>query len=70
MPSFLHPTSNSTTIRAVARSLTRAFLEDNPDATMTEMAEYAALSCSHPEWLDDPEHFIWDLALEVKESFL
>jgi hypothetical protein len=43
-------------------------LNENPYASCTELAEIAAILCDHPEWLDDPDSFIWDLAFEVWEQ--
>lgn len=34
----------------------------------TQLAEEAAHRCKHPEWLDDPDHWIWDMALEEGEE--
>lgn len=30
----------------------------------TQLAEAAADTFEHDEWLDDPEHWIWELAVE------
>lgn len=48
-----------------ARSRMRGELYDDPNATATELAEVAAWEMDHDEWLDDPDHWIWDIALEV-----
>jgi len=42
-----------------------AELQDNPEANLTMLAEEAAISVDHDEWLDDPDHWIFDLAVEV-----
>lgn len=34
-----------------------------PNLNMTELAEDTAIVFNHDEWLDDPDHWIWDLAL-------
>jgi hypothetical protein len=39
----------------------------DPDASATALAESAAITLGHDEWLDDPDHWIWDLALEIGE---
>jgi hypothetical protein len=39
----------------------------DPDATATTLAESAANTLGHDEWLDDETHWIWDLALEIGE---
>jgi hypothetical protein len=37
----------------------------DPDASATTLAESAAIVLGHDEWLDDPDHWIWDLAIET-----
>lgn len=37
-------------------------------ADLTALAEYCADALGHDEWLDDPNHPIWDIAIEVAES--
>jgi hypothetical protein len=34
----------------------------------TRLAEETAQVMEHDEWLDDPDHIIWDVAVEVSES--
>lgn len=36
--------------------------------SLTELAETAALELGHDEWLDDPDHLVWDWALEVTDN--
>jgi hypothetical protein len=31
----------------------------------TKLAEECALSLGHAEWLDDPDHMVWDEAVEA-----
>lgn len=41
---------------------------DNIDTaydSATKLAEACAIALKHDEWLDDPDHFIWEIALEV-----
>ena len=38
--------------------------EDSPPSA-TALAEAAAATLGHDSWLDEPDHWIWDLALEV-----
>lgn len=51
-----------------ARRLMFWYLQDNPDANLTQLAEDAAISLNHDEWLDDSDHWIWELAIEVFEK--
>ena len=37
--------------------------------TATELAEELAEHFNHTEWLDDSNHWIWDLACEVVQFF-
>lgn len=33
----------------------------------TSLAEDTAFAVGHPEWLDDPDHWVWDLAVEAED---
>ena len=35
---------------------------------LTAMAEDAALAFEQDQWLDDPDHWIWELAIEVTDK--
>lgn len=35
----------------------------------TELAEYVACELQHSEWLDDSDHWIWDLTVQVSELY-
>lgn len=35
----------------------------------TELAEATAHALHHPEWLDDPEHDVWQIAIEVGDKY-
>lgn len=37
-------------------------------ASTTALAEDAALSVDHEEWCDDPDHWVWDAAIEAAEA--
>ena len=37
--------------------------------TATELAESAAIDMHNDQWLDDSNHWIWELALEKYEEF-
>jgi len=37
-------------------------------ANLTELAEGAAHAVGHDEWLDDPDHWIWDEAIQAAEA--
>jgi hypothetical protein len=39
----------------------------NCGGSMTALAEAAAVAFDADHWLDDPEHWVWDLALEETE---
>jgi hypothetical protein len=51
--------------KQVANQIMTDRLSDNPRATYTELAESAAVYLDHDEWLDNPEHWIWDMALSI-----
>ena len=36
--------------------------------TSTKLAEEVAIALDHPEWLEDPEHWIWELAAYFMEE--
>ena len=40
-------------------------LRENHEITLTAMAENAAIELENDEWLDDSDHWIWELAVEV-----
>ena len=56
-----------TTLAAAARRAMFNHLACDPDASATVLTESAAITLGHDEWLDDPDHWIWDLALEIGE---
>ncbi len=37
-------------------------------ANLTELAETTAHELDHSEWLNDEQHIVWDLAIEVAED--
>ena len=37
----------------------------NEFETATALAESAAITWQKPEWLDDDQHWIWDVAIDV-----
>lgn len=43
-------------------------LHIDPLTTCTQLAEYTAVSLNHDEWLDDSEHWIWELALNAEDN--
>jgi hypothetical protein len=52
-----------------AQRIMEYHLQDNCKATPTELAENAAIHLDHDEWLDDSDHWIWELAIEVSENY-
>ena len=42
-------------------------MTDEIDATT--LAVEAAVGLDHPEWLDDEQHFVWDLAVDMAEAY-
>jgi hypothetical protein len=58
-------TPSRATLLATARRAMFNHLACAPDATATSLAEAAAITLGHDEWLDDPDHWIWVLALET-----
>ena len=51
--------------KSEARQRMQGELYDDPNVTATELAEVIAWEMNHDEWLDDPDHWIWDLALDM-----
>ena len=51
-----------------AKTAMQVLLATNPDANATYLAEHAADVLDRPDWLDDPEHCVWDLAVDVLEE--
>ena len=39
------------------------------EVNTTTLAVEAAVGLDHPEWLDDEQHFVWDLAVDVAEAY-
>lgn len=38
------------------------------EVNLTLLAEAAADEFDRDKWLDDPDHWVWDLAIEVKDA--
>ena len=58
-------------IKVVMRELLRAGNCIDPAtgiANLTQLAEEAAQVLGHDEWLDDPDHIAWDIAVEVADD--
>ena len=51
--------------QAAALRYMNALLRETPQASYTNLAEHAAQELDHDEWLDNPEHWIWDMALSI-----
>lgn len=51
-------------LKTRARYAMRYHLQDDPLASYTVLAENAAILLDHDEWLDNPDHWIWDIALQ------
>ena len=41
------------------------FWNEFGDVRCTQLAEAAAITFDHPEWLDDETHWVWDLAVDI-----
>lgn len=39
------------------------------EINLTKLAEDTAFEMNQDQWLDDPEHWIWDIAFDVAEEF-
>ena len=55
------------TLRERAYQAMEWHLADDPHATLTELAENAAVYCDHDEWLDDSSHWVWEMAIQAYE---
>ena len=42
-----------------------ALISEAGDFCATHLAEMTAIELNHDEWLDDPDHWIWEVALEI-----
>lgn len=60
------PTS---TIQRFALFIMQGHVQRIPEATCTELAEATAIYLDHEDWLDDPEHWIWDMAFQLHEEY-
>ena len=54
-------------VNTMIMALVRGEARDHGEISLTKLAEIAALDHDHPEWLDDPDHEVWDLAVEVSD---
>jgi len=66
--------TNAAGIRRIARQLVQfetAEVIDKATAEVncTRLAEMTAQELNHDEWLDDPDHVVWDIAVEVAEWY-
>ena len=52
-------------LKARAVRAMRDLLEDQPRANYTQLAEHAAHTLDHDEWLDDDLHWIWEVAADI-----
>lgn len=51
---------------ASRQSVTRWMMKyKNEFETATALAESAATRWQKPEWLDDPDHWIWEVAIDI-----
>ena len=58
-------TDQQSYIRKKLVRLRDAIEEDGGEVTATGIAGRVASDVGHPEWLDDPKHWIWGLAIGV-----
>jgi hypothetical protein len=42
---------------------------DCDEVNCTMLAEETAKYLDHDEWLDDPDHWIWDIAVDVADEY-
>jgi hypothetical protein len=54
--------------RTVAALIDDGIGIDHGEANMTEIAEAAAHELDHDEWLDDPDHEVWEIVAEIAEA--
>lgn len=57
-----------TKLRRLVREYMEDMLNEVPQATMTDLAEAAAIGVCRDQWLDDETHWVWELAQQVKEQ--
>lgn len=63
-----YPMTSDSSLRAEAANHMANLLHIDPLTTRTQLAKYTAISLYHNEWLDDSEHWIWELALNAKDD--
>lgn len=57
-------------IRRTMRSLVSDCVDsDTNEVNRTQLAENTAHALNHDEWLDDSNHIVWDLAIDIAESY-
>ena len=54
--------------KLAARIMDHICLSELPE-TATHLAEATAIDMCHDYWLDDPDHWIWELALQKYDEF-
>ena len=56
-------------IKALAARHMEHICLSKPPNTVTELAESTAIDMHNDQWLDDSNHWIWELALQKYEEF-
>lgn len=54
-------------IAVEAVKVIKATLNESPRTTPTELATHTAIALDHKEWLEDPDHWIWNMANDFME---
>ena len=62
------------TLKKQVRHYMAAMLQPHIDpvtgeVNATTLAVEAAVGLDHPDWLDDNQHFVWDLAVDMAEAY-
>jgi len=56
------------TLSGKIRGVMETILEIEPLESASLLAEECAFAMGHDEWLDDPDHEVWEVALEYFED--
>ena len=47
----------------------KTYINSIGEVNLTTLAENTAFNFDHEEWLDDSDHWVWELAIEVTEEY-
>ena len=57
-------------IKLFMASVVADYVNEFLEVNITLLAEDCAKAFDHDEWLDDPEHIVWDIACDTADTYL